>query len=98
MGGASTKPGVFVELDELIELRDAARSMSPAPSESLGGLPVNRRASGLRRRVVDFDEVLASARTREVPSIGSRATGRDRPVLLVVDQRLCMFFGTNSVT
>jgi uncharacterized protein (DUF58 family) len=51
----------------------------------------------MRRRVVDFDELLASARSCEVPRIGPRVTGRDRPVLLVVDQRLCMFFGTGSL-
>ena len=70
-------------------------------------LLTGRHASRLRGRGLDFEEVRAYLPGDDVRTIDWRVTARtgvphtrvyteerDRPALLVVDQRLAMFFGT----
>ncbi|HEY6722851.1 MAG TPA: hypothetical protein VI197_02435 [Polyangiaceae bacterium] len=73
MGRRSGERGSFVELEELVLLRDA----DGAPA---GGTPRSRQAASGQFR-----------RTRVTEA-------NQRTVLLVVDQRLCMFFGSAAVT
>jgi len=68
MGRGSTERGGFVELEELVELRDAEGPLRSKPSTS---------GQFRRTRVAEAGE---------------------RSVLLLVDQRLGMFFGSASVT
>lgn len=70
----SAEGGMFVELEELVALRDA-----DGPQHAGSTLRSKQATSGQFRR------------TRVAKS-------NQRPVLLVVDQRLCMFFGSAAVT
>ncbi len=102
--------GVFVELDELVELRSEARRSSFLPQQPVRSLLAGRRASRLRGRGLDFDELRGYVPGDDVRSIDWHVTARmrkpyvrtykeerDRPVLLVVDQRASMFFGSKTV-
>lgn len=73
MGGSAVR-GSFVELEELVALRDA-----DGAQHARGALRSKQATSGQFRRVP-----VAKANARQL--------------LLVVDQRLCMFFGSASVT
>ena len=110
MAERNTEPGVFVELDELVALRGEARYSSFLPQQPVRSLLAGRRASRLRGRGLDFDELRSYVPGDDVRSIDWHVTARmrkpyvrtykeerDRPVLLVVDQRACMFFGSHSV-
>jgi len=101
--------GVFVELAELVELRGVARRMSFLPQQPVRSLLAGRRASKLRGRGLDFDELRSYVAGDDVRSIDWHVTARtgkpyvrtykeerDRPVLLVVDQRAGMFFGSKA--
>lgn len=110
MAQGHSEPGVFVELDELVQLRGEARYSSFLPQQPVRSLLAGRRASRLRGRGLDFDELRAYVPGDDVRSIDWHVTARmrkpyvrtykeerDRPVLLVVDQRAGMFFGSHSV-
>jgi uncharacterized protein (DUF58 family) len=101
----------YVSLDELMRLRGHARGFSLLPHQPPGGALAGRHTSRLRGRGLDFMELrryqdgddiramdwLATARLR-VPHVRVYAEERDRVVLLVVDQRLTMFFGSRRAT
>jgi uncharacterized protein (DUF58 family) len=104
---AKADEGVYVELDELVALRHSARHSSLLPRQPVNSLLAGRRASKLRGRGLDFEELRAYVAGDDVRSIDWRVTARtgrpyvrsykeerDRPVLLVVDQRQSMFFGS----
>jgi len=99
--------GVYVELDELVALRHVARHTTLLPRQPVNSLLAGRRASKLRGRGLDFDELRAYVAGDDVRRIDWRVTARmgkpyvrsykeerDRPVLLLVDQRRGMFFGS----
>ncbi len=102
-----SQPGVHVELDDLIRLQHRTRGFSFLPRQPARSLLAGRHASRLRGRGLDFEELRAylpgddirtmdwhvTARTRR-PHVRVYTEERDRPVLLVVDQRLSMFFGS----
>jgi uncharacterized protein (DUF58 family) len=101
--------GVYVGSEELVALRSAARRTSLLPRQPVRSLLAGRRASKLRGRGLDFDELRAYVAGDDVRRIDWRATARlgkpyvrsyteerDRPVLLVVDQRPSMFFGSQG--
>jgi uncharacterized protein (DUF58 family) len=100
--------GVYVGLEELVELRHRARRTSLLPHQPVNSLLAGRRASKLRGRGLDFEELRAYVAGDDVRAIDWRVTARtgrpyvrsykeerDRPVLLVVDQRRGMFFGSD---
>ncbi|WP_428563815.1 MAG: DUF58 domain-containing protein [Solidesulfovibrio sp. DCME] len=100
-------PGVYVTLEELIRLQHKAAGFSFLPRQPVHSLLAGRHASRLRGRGLDFEELRqyrpgddiramdwkATRRTGE-PQVRVYAEDRERPVLLVVDQRLSMFFGS----
>lgn len=100
-------PGVHVDLDALIRLQFKARGFSFLPRQPVQSLLAGRRASRLRGRGLDFEEIRryipgddirtmdwkVTARTQK-PHTRVYTEERDRPGLLVVDQRLSMFFGS----
>ena len=101
--------GVYVGLDELVALRSFARRTTLLPRQPVNSLLAGRRASKLRGRGLDFDELRAYVAGDDVRRIDWRVTARlrrpyvrsykeerDRPVLLVVDQRPSMFFGSQG--
>jgi len=104
---ASSDEGVYVGLDELVALRHSARHTTLLPRQPVNSLLAGRRASKLRGRGLDFEELRAYVAGDDVRNIDWRVTARtgrpyvrsyreerDRPVLLVVDQRHGMFFGS----
>jgi uncharacterized protein (DUF58 family) len=100
-------PGVYVTLEELVRLQHKAAGFSFLPRQPVHSLLSGRHASRLRGRGLDFEELRqyrpgddiramdwkATRRTGE-PHVRVYAEDRERPVLLVVDQRLSMFFGS----
>ncbi|WP_018259656.1 DUF58 domain-containing protein [Methylobacterium sp. WSM2598] len=97
----------YVSLDELLRLRHRAKGFSFLPRQPVHSLLSGRHASRLRGRGLNFEELrhyfegddtrtidwLATARLG-APHIRVYSEERDRPVLLLVDQRTTMFFGS----
>jgi uncharacterized protein (DUF58 family) len=99
--------GVYADLDELIRLQFKVHGVSFLPRQPLQSLLAGRRASRLRGRGLDFEEVRRYTPGDDIRTMDWRVTARtqkphsrvyteerDRPVLQVVDQRLSMFFGS----
>ncbi|MEM9383082.1 MAG: DUF58 domain-containing protein [Planctomycetota bacterium] len=103
----ATAPGVHVDLKDLVRLEAAARGFGFRPRQPVGSVLSGRHGSRLRGRGLTFEEHREYVPGDDVRSIDWRVTARtrrthvrvhseerDRPVLLVVDQRQTMFFGT----
>lgn len=103
---SNTCRGVRVELSDLLALRFQARLKLSAHKRSLNTLAGPYRAS-FRGRGIDFEEVRAYQAGDDVRSIDWRVTARttephtklfreekERPVILLIDQRQNLFFGT----
>jgi len=102
-----TDQGVHVDLPSLVHLRAHATGFSFLPRQPVHSLLAGRHASRLRGRGLSFEELRryvpgddvrtidwkVTARTRK-PHVRVFTEERDRPVLLVVDQRRSMFFGS----
>lgn len=99
--------GAYVELDSLVALEYKARGFSLRHNQPVRSLLVGRRASHVRGRGLDFEELRNYVPGDDVRSIDWRVTARtqkpyirvyseerDRPTMLVVDQRINMFFGS----
>ena len=100
-------PRIYVQLQQLLLLEAHGRSFSLARQRETGGRMAGRQASRLRGRGLDFDELRSyqagddvrdidwrgSARPRQ-PQVKIYRQERDRPTLLVIDQRVGMFYGT----
>jgi uncharacterized protein (DUF58 family) len=106
-GSAAAAPGVYVDLDELIALDRRDRRVSFLPRQPVGSLLSGRYASRMRGRGLNFEEIRDYRSGDDVRSIDWKVTARlqkphvrvfneerDRQGLLVVDQRLSMFFGS----
>jgi len=98
---------ITVSLDELIKLKSDAYGYSFLPRQPVHSLLAGRHSSRLRGRGLAFEELRRYQPGDDVRSIDWRATARfgspqvrvyneerERPVLLVVDQRSPMFFGS----
>jgi uncharacterized protein (DUF58 family) len=101
----------YVSLDELVRLDHRARGFSFLPRQPVHSLLTGRHASRLRGRGLDFDELRHYYEGDDTRTIDWAATARlgtpyvrvyreerDRPVLLLVDQRISMFFGSRRAT
>lgn len=102
-----SEAGVYADLDELVRLQFKARGFSFLPRQPIHSLLAGRHASRLRGRGLNFEELRRYLPGDDVRTIDWRVTARtrkthvrvyteerDRPVLLVVDQRLGMFLGS----
>jgi uncharacterized protein (DUF58 family) len=100
-------PRIHVSLAHLRGLHGAARGLSFLPRQQAGSVLNGRHASRLRGRGLNFEEMRGYQPGDDIRSIDWKATARtgtphvrvfteerDRPALLVVDQRMSMFFGT----
>jgi uncharacterized protein (DUF58 family) len=100
-------PGVYVDLEELIALEQRGRKVSFLPHQPVHSLLSGRFASRMRGRGLNFEEIRDYRAGDDVRSIDWKVTARlqkphvrvfseerDRQALLVVDQRLSMFFGS----
>ena len=107
---APTKPvGAYANLDDLIRIQFRVSDFSLLPSQPVTSILSGRYASRLRGRGLNFEELRryqpgddirtidwkVTARTRS-PHVRVYTEERDRTVLLVIDQRLNMFFGTRN--
>lgn len=98
---------VYVSLAQLMALQFQARDLSFVARQPQGSLLAGNHASRLRGRGLNFDELRryqpgddlrhldwrASLRTGK-PVVRTFTEERDRPALIVVDQRMSMFFGS----
>ena len=97
---------VYASLDELARLEHKARGFSFLPRQPVHSLLTGRRASRVRGRGLDFEEIRRYLPGDDVRTIDWKITQRtgtpqvrvfteerDRPALIVVDQRINMFFG-----
>ena len=102
-----TNAGVYVTLQDLIRLQYRARGFSFLPRQPIHSLLTGKHASRMRGRGLNFEELRVylpgddprtidwkvTARTQK-PYVRVFTEERDRPAMLVVDQRLSMFFGS----
>ena len=98
---------VYVSLAQLMALQFQARDLSFVARQPQGSVLAGNHASRLRGRGLNFDELRryqpgddlrhldwrASLRTGK-PVVRTFTEERDRPALIVVDQRMSMFFGS----
>ena len=103
----ATAPGVYANLSDLIRLQFKARGFSFLPRQPVHSILAGRHASRLRGRGLNFEEIRRYLPGDDIRNMDWRVTARvhkphvrvyteerDRPVLLVVDQRQNMFFGS----
>jgi len=99
--------GAYTHLRDLIRLRYQARGFSYLPSQPVHSVLSGRKRSRLRGRGLDFDELRHYRPGDDIRNMDWRVTRRagspfvrvyteerDRPVWVLVDQRLNMFFGS----
>ncbi|WEK07103.1 MAG: DUF58 domain-containing protein [Candidatus Pseudomonas colombiensis] len=98
---------VYVSLGQLMTLAFQARALSFLTRQPRGSILAGQHASRLRGRGLNFDELRryqpgddlrhldwrASLRTGK-PVVRTFTEERDRPALILVDQRMSMFFGS----
>lgn len=103
----NTEGLVYVSLARLMALEFKARDLSFLARQPQGSILAGNHASRLRGRGLNFDELRryqpgddlrhldwrASLRTGK-PVVRTFTEERDRPALIVVDQRMSMFFGS----
>jgi uncharacterized protein (DUF58 family) len=100
-------PRIHVSLHHLRSFQAAAKGLSFLPRQPAASVLNGRHASRLRGRGLNFEEMRGYLPGDDVRSIDWKATARtgkphvrifteerDRPALLVVDQRMSMFFGS----
>src|SRR5215510_6507819 len=103
----SSAPGVYAELGELTRFQFKAKGFSFLPRQPVHSLLAGRHASRLRGRGLNFDEIRRYLPGDDIRQIDWKATvrtrktqtrvfteERERTVLLLVDQRITMFFGS----
>jgi len=109
VAGTDEWPGVYANLDDLIRIQFEARDFSFLPQQPVSSILSGRYASRLRGRGLNFEEIRrylpgddirtmdwkVTARTRS-PHVRVYTEEKDRAVVLVVDQRVNMFFGTRD--
>ncbi|WP_374307416.1 DUF58 domain-containing protein [Methylocella sp.] len=104
-----TQARVYVSLDDLLRLKHRAKGFSFLPKQPVHSILAGRHASRLRGRGLEFEELRAYCEGDDVRAIDWMSTARagtpqlrvyteerDRPVILLVDQRLGMFFGSRG--
>ncbi len=103
----SSDPRIHVTLEHLRSLQGAARGLSFLPRQPSASVLNGRHASRLRGRGLNFEEMRHYLPGDDIRSIDWKATARtgtphvrvfteerDRPALIVVDQRMSMYFGS----
>jgi uncharacterized protein (DUF58 family) len=103
----SAEDEIYTSLNALVRLRYTAQGFSYLPRQPVRSLLSGRKRSRLRGRGLDFDELRHYRPGDDIRTMDWRVTNRtgrphvrvyteerDRPVIVVVDQRLPMFFGS----
>jgi uncharacterized protein (DUF58 family) len=105
----TSDPRVYADLERLISLRHQARGFDFLPRRVIGGPFPGRYASKLRGRGLNIEELRryypgddirlmdwkATIRTGK-PHVRTYTEERDRFALILVDQRMSMFFGSRE--
>jgi uncharacterized protein (DUF58 family) len=104
---AAAVGGAYVTLDDLSALEMTARDFSFLPRQPVHSILTGRQASRVRGRGLAFEELRPYLPGDDIRRMDWRSTARtgkpyvrvyteekDRPALVVVDQRINMFFGT----
>lgn len=100
---------IYVQLSDLIKLQYQARGFSFLPSQPVKSLLTGRHSSKLRGRGLNFEELRhyrpgddirsmdwkVTNRTRK-PHVRVFTEERERNVILLIDQRVGMFFGSEN--
>jgi uncharacterized protein (DUF58 family) len=99
--------GVYARLDDLVAMRQRAKGFSFLPRQPVHSLLAGRHAARLRGRGLNFEEIRRYQPGDDIRQIDWKVTARtrrthtrvfaeerERTTLLLVDQRLCMFFGS----
>jgi uncharacterized protein (DUF58 family) len=107
--GAASPIGAYSELQELISLRFGARDLKLGRQRKAFSQLTGPHQTKFRGRGIEFEEVRAYHPGDDVRSIDWRVTARsgkphtklfreerERPVMLLVDQSLSMFFGSKN--
>ncbi|MDF0653078.1 MAG: DUF58 domain-containing protein [Nitrospira sp.] len=105
----SSVPGVYVSLHELMALEFKAAGLSFLPRRRSGSILAGRHASRVRGRGLNFEEIRDYFPGDDIrtidwkitlrlgsPHVRAYSEERDRPALVIVDQRLSMFFGSRE--
>ena len=105
----SHREDIYTSLRALMRLRYSARGFSYLPRQPVRSLLSGRKRSRLRGRGLDFDELRHYRPGDDIRTMDWRVTNRtgkphvrvyteerDRPVVVMVDQRLSMFFGSQK--
>ncbi len=105
----STSEDIYTNLRALVRLRFTAQGFNYLPRQPMRSLLSGRKRSRLRGRGLDFDELRHYRPGDDIRNMDWRVTNRtgkphvrvyteerDRPVIVVVDQRLPMFFGSQK--
>lgn len=106
---ASHPTGAYSDLNELIRLRYGARDIKLSRQRKTFSLLVGPHHTRFRGRGIEFEEVRRYQAGDDIRSIDWRVTARsgkphtklfreerERPVMLLVDQSLPMFFGSRN--
>ena len=106
---AASNDDIYTSLRALMRLRYSARGFSYLPRQPVRSLLSGRKRSRLRGRGLDFDELRNYRPGDDIRTMDWRVTNRtgkphvrvyteerDRPVVVMVDQRLPMFFGSRQ--
>ena len=106
---AASDDDIYTSLRALMRLRYSARGFSYLPRQPVRSLLSGRKRSRLRGRGLDFDELRHYRPGDDIRTMDWRVTNRtgkphvrvyteerDRPVIVMVDQRLPMFFGSRQ--
>lgn len=99
--------GVYTDLKDLIRLKFQGQGFSFLPRQPIHSLLAGRKASRLRGRGLNFEEIRGYLPGDDIRNIDWKVTARlrqphtrvyseerDRPAILLVDQRVAMFFGS----
>lgn len=99
---------IHVDLARLQQLEAEARHISFLPRQPASSILNGRHASRLRGRGLNFEELRAYLPSDDTRTIDWKVTARtgtphvrvyteerDKPVLIIVDQRMSMFFGSS---
>jgi len=104
-----SQTGVYVDLADLVALKPRIHGFSFLPRQPVRSLLAGRDASRLRGRGLNFEEIRRYQMGDDIRQIDWKVTARtrkthtrvyteerERSTLLLVDQRLNMFFGSNK--
>lgn len=107
LAAGSPAAGVYTSLEDLVAMRHRARGFSFLPRQPVHSLLAGRHTSRLRGRGLNFEEIRRYQAGDDIRQIDWKVTARtrrthsrvfteerERTTLLLVDQRVSMFFGS----